>query len=236
MSAFSESITVTLTADSSGLQSELQNVVSQLDNLKSRVQSVQQGFQQAGSAANSLGSAVGPVQSLGRALEQVASQVDSLSHMSISLNVTPALNSLSMLSQAVAQVAAQLQSLSFPIGPGVPFGGPTSGPRGPVEGYARGGLVGGLPGIDRVPAWLSAGEFVLRPAAVEQLGVAFLQALNDRPQGIRRSDLPQSGGAESASVTNHFGGITVQVQTATDVSNVLDTLAKEQSRLATRRG
>ena len=110
------------------------------------------------------------------------------------------------------------------------------GPRSPVEGYARGGLVGGLPGIDRVPAWLSAGEFVLRPAAVEQLGVAFLQALNDRPQGFRRGDLPQSGGADSASVTNHFGGITVQVQTATDVSHVLDALAQEQSRLATRRG
>jgi hypothetical protein len=120
--------------------------------------------------------------------------------------------------------------------PGIPFGGPLPGPRGPVEGFARGGLVGGLPGIDRVPAWLSAGEFVLRPAAVEQLGVAFLQALNDRPQGMRRNDLSPSADAEGASVTNHFGGITVQVQTATDVSHVLDTLAKEQSRLATRRG
>ncbi len=239
MSAFSESLTVTLTADSSGLQSELQNVVSQLDSLKSRVQSVQQGFQQAGSAANSLGSAIGPVQNLGRALQQVAGQVDSLSHMSISLNVTPALNALNTLSQAIAQVAAQLQSLSLPVSPGIPFGGPTFGPFGAVglvDGYARGGLVGGLPGIDRVPAWLSAGEFVLRPAAVEQLGVAFLQALNDRPQGIRRGDLPQSSAADSASVTNHFGGITVQVQTATDVSHVIDTLAKEQSRLATRRG
>jgi hypothetical protein len=236
MSAFSESLTVTLTADSSALQSELQNVVSQLDTLKSRVQSVQQGFQQAGSAANGLGAAVGPVQNLGRALQQVAGQVDALSHMSISLNVTPALNALNMLSQAIAQVAAQLQSLAVPMAPGIPFGGPLPGPRSPVEGYARGGLVGGLPGIDRVPAWLSAGEFVLRPAAVEQLGVAFLQALNDRPQGFRRGDLPQSGGADSASVTNHFGGITVQVQTATDVSHVLDALAQEQSRLATRRG
>ncbi|WLD14505.1 hypothetical protein [Planctellipticum variicoloris] len=236
MSSFSESLTVTLTADSSALQSELQNVVSQLDTLKSRVQSVQQGFQQAGSAANGLGAAVGPVQNLGRALQQVAGQVDALSHMSISLNVTPALNALNMLSQAIAQVAAQFQSLAVPMAPGIPFGGPLPGPRSPVEGYARGGLVGGLPGIDRVPAWLSAGEFVLRPAAVEQLGVAFLQALNDRPQGFRRGDLPQSGGADSASVTNHFGGITVQVQTATDVSHVLDALAQEQSRLATRRG
>lgn len=236
MSSLSESLTVTLTADSSGLQTELQNVVGQLDHLKSRVQSIQQGFQQTGSAASSLGNAVAPIQGLGRALDQVAGQVDALSHMSINLNVTPALNSLSLLSQAIAQVAAQLQSLAFPLGPAIPFGGSPAGPRPSLDGYARGGLVGGLPGIDRVPAWLSAGEFVLRPAAVEQLGVAFLHALNDRPQAFRRSDMPQVSNADNGSVTNHFGGITVQVQTATDVSNVLDTLAREQSRLATRRG
>ena len=236
MPAFDESITVRLTGDSSDLQSELQHVVGLLDGLKSRLQSVQQGFQQAGSAANGLGAAVNPVQTLGRALERVTGQIESLSRMSVSLNVSPALNALSTLSQAIAQIAAQLQTLSMPTAPGLPFVGPTVGPRGPVAGFARGGLVDGLPGTDRVPAWLSAGEFVLRPAAVEQLGVAFLQAFNDRPQGLRRGDIAPTVSSDSPGITNHFGGITLQVQAASDVGSVLDTLTREQARLTTRRG
>ncbi len=48
------------------------------------------------------------------------------------------------------------------------------------DGFARGGKVygSGGPTQDNIPAWLSAGEFVIRNAAVQKLPLAFLKAIN----------------------------------------------------------
>ncbi len=49
---------------------------------------------------------------------------------------------------------------------------------GQVPGFAHGGRVFGRGGIDNVPAWLTAGEFVITKAAVQRYGTGFFQALN----------------------------------------------------------
>ncbi|MFU4595522.1 hypothetical protein ACM70O_05840 [Pseudomonas aeruginosa] len=58
---------------------------------------------------------------------------------------------------------------------------------GGIKKFAGGGLVSG-PGSatsDSIPARLSAGEYVVRAAAVRQVGVAFLDSLNDLSAGPR---------------------------------------------------
>jgi phage-related protein len=52
-------------------------------------------------------------------------------------------------------------------------GSPDSG-----SGYASGGVVRGAPGVDANLAYLSAGEFVMRVAAVQKFGLPFMHSIN----------------------------------------------------------
>lgn len=70
---------------------------------------------------------------------------------------------------------------------GAVFGGGLGGAVAVAPGFAKGGYVDGGHGkVDGVTARLSQGEFVLRPEAVQTLGVQNLQKFNDRPQGFAR--------------------------------------------------
>jgi hypothetical protein len=170
------------------------------------------------------------LQNVARAIDQVQGKLDQLSRTSVSLNVSPALNALAMLSQAIGQVASQLASLfvaAAPIGGG---GGEPTGMR-----FASGGLVTGPGGIDRVPALLTAGEYVLQASAVERLGIGFLEAINQsgwKPGRAARGESVSGSGT----VTNHFGGITIQVEQVGRLDEVLDAVMSEESRLRARRG
>lgn len=227
---FTESLTVRLLGDSSQLQGELESVAGRVEELAGRLSAVQGGFDRAGRSASSLGVAVAPLQNVARAIDQVQGKLDQLSRTSVSLNVSPALNALAMLSQAVSQVASQLASLfiaAAPIGGG---GGEPTGMR-----FASGGLVTGPGGIDRVPALLTAGEYVLQASAVERLGIGFLEAINQsgwKPGRVARGESVSGSGT----VTNHFGGITIQVEQVGRLDEVLDTVMSEESRLRARRG
>lgn len=57
-----------------------------------------------------------------------------------------------------------------------------------IPGFATGGAIRGPggPTDDKIPAWLSNGEFVVRAAAVRRLGVGFLQRLNAMGPSIAR--------------------------------------------------
>jgi lambda family phage tail tape measure protein len=94
--------------------------------------------------------------------------------------------------QAIAQIAAQklAQSL-FSTGGGA--GGAGGGGLGGfvsalfAAGFARGGYVSG-PGTstsDSIPARLSAGEYVVRAAAVRRVGVGLLESINGMARGPR---------------------------------------------------
>lgn len=51
-------------------------------------------------------------------------------------------------------------------------------PNKPGGKKARGGIVEGPPGEDQVPAWLTDGEYVIRPEVVDRLGERFFDVLN----------------------------------------------------------
>lgn len=227
---FTESLTVRLLGDSSQLQGELESVAERVEELAGRLSAVQGGFDRAGRSASSLGAAVAPLQNVARAIDQVQGKLDQLSRTSVSLNVSPALNALAMLSQAVSQVASQLASLFITAAPISGGGGEPTGMR-----FASGGLVTGPGGIDRVPALLTAGEYVLQASAVERLGIGFLEAINQsgwKPGRVARGESVSGSGT----VTNHFGGITIQVEQVGRLDEVLDTVMSEESRLRARRG
>jgi hypothetical protein len=83
---------------------------------------------------------------------------------------------------SINRIASQklAESLFGAIGGGGGSGGFGAFISGLFKGFATGGLVSG-PGTstsDSIPARLSAGEYVLRAAAVRRLGVDFLHALN----------------------------------------------------------
>lgn len=95
---------------------------------------------------------------------------------------------------SINRIASQklAESLFGAMGGGGGNGGFGAFISGLFKGFATGGLVSG-PGTstsDSIPARLSAGEYVLRAAAVRRLGVDFLHALNGglsvpRWQGVR---------------------------------------------------
>lgn len=89
-------------------------------------------------------------------------------------------NFISQMTQMILK-AALLQAITNAIGGfGAPKGAGNSF-AGATPGFARGGFVSG-PGTgtsDSIPAYLSNGEFVMKAAAVKNLGLGFLNGLNN---------------------------------------------------------
>ena len=252
MAGFSESLSIQILGDSSGFQSELDGVIERLESLNhllDRLGSSGNAFSRLGADARRM---LSPLAQVSSRLQQVSNQVRQLSGMSVSLNVSPAMVALNQLSAAIARVAAQLASLSgsggggrvgggIPnvpnIGGGTPGGGSPSGGGGRVSRprqFASGGLVTGRSGIDRIPAMLTAGEFVVQKAIVSQLGLAPLEDVN---RGVERSSNRASSSQPSSSQTIHqYGEISVHVNEMADVSGLLNDLQLEGHRLRNRRG
>lgn len=70
--------------------------------------------------------------------------------------------------EAVKSLTSEIQKLKDSI----------AGEKMQVPGFARGGLVGGTKGTDRIPAMLSDNEYVINKDAVKKVGVKFLDRLN----------------------------------------------------------
>jgi hypothetical protein len=79
------------------------------------------------------------------------------------------------------------------------------------SGYAEGGMVHGpgTPTSDSVTARLSAGEFVMRAAAVQRWGPAFMQALNGMSGRMPSRGIPSFAGG--GMVTAGGGGTPVHL-------------------------
>lgn len=238
MSSFGDALVIRILADSSDAQRGLGEILDRLDELQARISAVTGTASQWSRLGTAINSVQTPLQSLGRQFDQVQRQAERLGNTSVSLNVSPALNALATLSAAIARVQAQLQALSmataFPTGGGGGFPAPATNTA-PRQ-FAGGGPVAGPAGIDRVPAWLTAGEFVVNREAVNQLGVPFLQQLNQQP-ALARNAVSSSRASEPA-VTNHSTqfGVTVNVQQPSELSSILETLVLEEVHLRQRRG
>jgi len=252
MAGFSESLTVQILADSSQLSQELDDVISRMNSFNQQLERMGQSQRGLTSLARRLQALRSPLGQVSSMLRRVISQVRQLSGMSVSLNVSPALQALAQLSAAISRVAAQLAALGgggrgipggVPAGGGNPGGGIGSGSQGGgrvsgggfsggIRGFSKGGLVRGPAGVDQVPALLSAGEFVLQRSAVDQLGGSFLEGLN---RSRAASSTTQSPAAVEQTV-NQFGEITIQVSQSMDLDEIVNDLQFAGHQLRNRRG
>lgn len=185
--SFSESLTVRILGDSSELQRELDSVLNRFDSLKSKIAETSNSARQFSSSFNRVSQALGPLQQVHQAISRISQQLQSLSQRPLTLNAGPALAALQRLTQAAHQAAAAIRAIPpIPIGGATPVGFPV-GDGIPPRRLAGGGIVSGRSGIDRVPAQLTAGEYVINRSAVELLGLGFLERLNSSPQLASRN-------------------------------------------------
>jgi hypothetical protein len=178
--AFSESLTVRILGDSSGLRREIADVISEIANLQERLRGVSSSGDQLGRSVGNISAAIRPLQQVSQFLSRITQQVQALSQTPVSLNVQPALQALQQLMNAAQAAAGVLRLLSVgPVAPAGPQPQPAAeGLDGNPRRMASGGLVTGQPGLDRIPAMLSAGEYVLNRGAVESLGTRLLDSMN----------------------------------------------------------
>jgi hypothetical protein len=234
MPNFTESLTIRILGDSSHLQQELQEVTRHVTDLRtqfSRLGEVNRIIDQSLSRISALSQ---PLQTVSRAITRITSQLRTLSRTPVTLNVSPALNSVAVLSAAIGRLAAQIRALP-PIGARLP-GSAIFPPRVSLPRFATGGLVNGPPGVDQVPALLTTGEFVIREPVVRQLGATFLEALNQNRQPAARPTASPTSAAVEQSTVNHFGGISINVRTPNDANNIVRDLRFQGIQLRNRRG
>jgi len=231
---FTESLTVRILGDSSDLQRELSSVVSQLEDFQFRLAEAGDGSRELSEGLRGVGDAGAPLRQLSTQLAGVQRQAQQLSGQTISLNVQPALAALAQLSAMIQSVAAQLAQLAAMsvAAPAIGGGRPTRMPAG----FASGGLVEGPAGVDTIPAFLTAGEFVLNRESTQRLGTTFLSALNrGAPAGMSHVR-PAPVVSGDVTTNNHFGGITVQVTEPGGVNDVIRDLRMHGASLRVRRG
>ncbi|QDT33630.1 hypothetical protein [Thalassoglobus polymorphus] len=200
--SFSESLTVRILGDSSDLQRELDSVLNRFDDLKSRITESTNSARQFSSSFSRLSQSIGPLQQVSNLIARIGQQLQSISQRPITLNVSSAMQALQQLTQAAQRTAGAIQAIpSVPsVGPAslpLPFPGGGRVPNQPPRRMASGGLVSGRSGIDRVPANLTSGEYVINRSAVEALGLGFLEALNSVPNRVRIDERESIGSRPS---------------------------------------
>jgi hypothetical protein len=233
---FTESLTVQILGDSSELQRELELVAEGLDELQSRLSEASDAGRQIGEGLGRAQTAIAPLNQVSTLLNQISGQARQLSQQPITLNVQPALNALAQLSAMIQQVAAQLRTLGAGGGAAVPDVARPPRMPAPVPGFAAGGLVDGPAGIDQVPTWLTAGEFVISQESTRRLGTTFLHALNNgSPRIVGTPTLPATP-AQMTHTTNNFGGITIEVTEAVEINDIVRDLRLQGAAIRNRRG
>lgn len=240
MADFSESLTIRILGDSSHFDRELQKVTKELHRFQdemSEMSRYQDYFSRLGRQVNRFSR---PLQEVSRLLDGITVKLASLSQYPIVLNVAPAMANLLLLSQMIDLLMAKLAALaSFAaaaVGPSASGGGASFAETGGVQGFARGGYVSGPGGVDRVPAMLTAGEFVLRKPVAQQLGAGFLHSLNERgPTALREVSQATTHNNKQTDI-HHYGGFTINVSQPIPVSSVLKTIKQKQKHTHTRRG
>lgn len=68
--------------------------------------------------------------------------------------------------------------------------------------YAKGGYVSGEKGVDKIPAWLSDGEYVIKRKRVKELGIPFLDALNEGKSVFGRTHFAEGGLVTTTQIAN----------------------------------
>jgi len=258
MGQFTESLTIRILGDSEGLQRELESATRAVEEFRERLSEVSDWSSQLGDTIDSVGSVQG-LEQVNNALERIRSQMLWINNTPLVINVAPALANLEALSTALDAIIFKLMLIRA-LGGGVSLGGGGGGgaaPVAPAAQFASGGVVTGPAGIDRVPAMLTAGEFVISSPAVRELGEGFLWALNESPlrtmdetrnRSLKRamySPSANQGGVRGGSVRTletsrheimHVGGVTINVNQGIDPESALRNLRLQGISLRNRRG
>lgn len=100
------------------------------------------------------------------------------------------------LAAIAAGVAAVVSGIASAISTYKQYHKQVSSPR-----FAEGGYVSGEKGVDKIPAWLSDGEYVIKRKRVKELGVPFLDALNQGKSVVGRTHFAE-GGYVNSNITN----------------------------------
>ncbi len=228
---FSESLTVRILGDSSQLRQELTSTESLLETFQERLTSLANAGEQLGKLFAGLSRLTTPLQAVSKLIGQLTQQVRLLSETPVTLNVQPALAALQRLSGAIDQVAARLRMIAislpvptgaFPVFGGVGGGGPGGGP---LPGLPPKLSPAGLSGLDASPV------LNVIPARDHSL----TQSMERLPRDVTGLDRPVPGAAAS-SVTNHFGGITLNVREVADVERLMRDFRLRGIHLRNRRG
>lgn len=205
---FAESLTIRILADSSQFRTELDSALSLLDRLRDSVGTVAEAGRTLAASFSRLASATTPLQQIGKLLSAIHQQIETINQTPLSINVDLALNALAQLSGMIDSVAAKLSALSSIGSP--PTAGALPGSPGPFPSGFSPGIAAPLPGL---PGKLAA-------------SVASGVATTSR----------SSSNVSSASTTNNFGGITIQVREVADVNALVRDLRLHGIHLRNRRG
>lgn len=100
------------------------------------------------------------------------------------------------LAAIAAGVAAVVSGIASAISTYKQYHKQVSSPK-----FAEGGYVSGEKGVDKIPAWLSDGEYVIKRKRVKELGVPFLDALNQGKSVVGRTHFAE-GGYVNSNITN----------------------------------
>ena len=141
-----ESLTIEIQGDSSGLSQSLDDALSQVESLQTAASGASNTAGGIGSRLATVSTALQPLQQVAQQLSLISQRAQALSQQPISLNVQPALSALQQLMSAIQAVAAQLNALSVPRGPSLgpgagPGGGPSPGLNGPRSNFSVESLI-----------------------------------------------------------------------------------------------
>jgi len=232
---FLETLTVRIEGESSGLERELDRVVGQIEELGSRLSTVGSQTGALDRLRDGVTQAISPAERLGRQLDEVATKLVGIGRIPVTINANAALATLASLNAGIDATMTRLQTVGGGQGATGSLPGMGSGPS-PQAGIASGaaaiprlasgGTVRGPGGWDRVPAWLTAGEFVVSRPAVEAVGIDFLDALNRTSAsggGGPQSGLPDSmGGRSEGRRAKEPGGETDRVVVTVNEPKAID--------------
>ena len=201
-----ESLTVAITADSRGLESELSRLAGRVAGLSLELSSLTGLAGGAGKALSDLSGAVGSLSRVSGIVRQIASGLASISATPLAIDAQPAIASLGQVAAAAQAAAASVQAVGMAsaaasamsaasggfAGGGLPGGLPSPAAAPSIPKLAAGGRVEGPSGVDRVPAMLTRGEFVLRESSARRFPSGLLEQLNSVGPAALPADRPDA--------------------------------------------
>lgn len=160
-------------------------------------QSIGQAVQNVGTLLSDLVTQIGAgisdlVSQIGERLSEVTSTVQS-SVQSMVQSISNALDQLMAKLDAAIAKAKELAAAVASAGGGGGDGGDSG------EGFAGGGVARGPSGVDKVPAWVTAGEWIINKDSSRKYG-AILRAINDGTFKMPRFNLGGVAGALASSM------------------------------------